>query len=159
MRRTIWLSWSKSAWGACLAVGFLPRAQAEAIAWPQHTQFPHAIPCGMANIMSNNRPARLPRLGRTGAENRNPPYRLLKIRSQSKLRLSCSVTLGKKEPFLGKTIFSGAATKKWKKGATEQLSRSQPRGVRVIVLLHVPSGQGNLLHQVRPCGLAMDPKG
>ena len=38
--------------------------------------------------------------------------------------LSSSVTLGKKrEPFLGKTFFSGAATqKKGKKGATEQLS-------------------------------------
>ena len=36
-------------------------------------------------------------------------------------KLSCSVTLEKSEPFLGKTIFSGAATKK--RGATEQLSK------------------------------------
>ena len=32
--------------------------------------------------------------------------------------LSCSVTLEKREPFFGKTIFSGAATKKRNKGAT-----------------------------------------
>ena len=38
--------------------------------------------------------------------------------------LSCSVTLKKKQPFLGKTILSGAVPtkKKKEKGATEQLS-------------------------------------
>ena len=44
----------------------------------------------------------------------------------AKYTLSCSVILGKKrEPFLGKTIFGGAATKKGKKGATEGWSLSQ----------------------------------
>ena len=46
-------------------------------------------------------------------------------KSTSKLtnqHLSCSVTLEKREPCLGKTVFSGAATKKKRetKGATEQ---------------------------------------
>ena len=37
-----------------------------------------------------------------------------------------------REPFLGKTIFGGAATKKRKKGATEQLSRRKPRDPKGI---------------------------
>ena len=48
------------------------------------------------------------------------------------LGLSCSVTLENREPFLGKIVFSGAATKKkGKKGAPEQLSggfEGKPKG-------------------------------
>ena len=52
--------------------------------------------------------------------------------------LCCSVTPGKKrEPFLGKTIFSGAATKKrGKKGATEQLSTLPKLGKECLASGH-----------------------
>ena len=63
----------------------------------------------------------------SGACNRphTPPFGVfLSFRAQS--GVSCSVTLEKKrEPFLGKAIFSGADTKKYGKriGATEQAER------------------------------------
>ena len=48
---------------------------------------------------------------------KGPLYTLTKVDSKkwAGCSLSCSVTLEKREPFLGKTIFSGAATKKKEK--------------------------------------------
>ena len=62
-------------------------------------------------------------------------------REQS-ITLSCSVTLEKREPFFGKTVFSGAATKKGEetKGATEQLTTRVcliNLGMYVYVCMHV----------------------
>ena len=60
--------------------------------------------------------------------------KLLRLR---KLWVSCSLALEKREPFWGKTIFSGAVTKKGKHGATEQLRHDSYRGWTKTILHHL----------------------
>ena len=64
--------------------------------------------------------------------------------------LSCSVSLEKKrEPFLGKIIFSEAATKKRKKGATEQLRVVAVQLVEVLEELLLGHLSAKLEHESR----------
>ena len=84
---------------------------------PQHQSHPRSV------VGLREPPLSLTLISPRNNQNHDASERKLSPAMQSGVwSLSCSVTLEKKEPFLGKTIFSGAATqKKGKKGATEQL--------------------------------------